>query len=208
MKSEITVLSKTIENDAIKLICRLPCEKLAGIRPFQILEIIAAGLTCWGVVLEVSKKDNSIAVAVKNHFTEAPLKIDPLIAVDDVLEMNKLGRALPPLMLSGQEKILITVDGFWFCLLKPLVDYLKQIPSRDIMIISHFPAKNLNSLASVKAESIIPVENFTSLKQKISQSDADTLICLNTSKLQRKITSFMWSERINKSLIIVNNHWL
>ncbi|KJS87701.1 MAG: hypothetical protein JM58_03275 [Peptococcaceae bacterium BICA1-8] len=88
-----------------------------------------------------------------------------------------------------------------------LISTLKEAGC-EVSISGPFSIKWLDNLSLTQADKIIPIDTFTSLSKEIISSDADTLISLNTPLWQRKITSLMWSQKINKYLITVNNQWL
>lgn len=189
---------------------RVNANSFDGISEFTALELKQKNgklPKIWGVVLDIVKEEGLFTIAIKNTSSGEPIKIGPLLQRKDVLECQKLGRVLPPILTNTMKKVLITVDGFWMCLVPNLVNTLINA-NCEVVVCGPLSLKALKYLSLAPANQVFPIDTFTSLSQEILKSDADTLICLNTPLWQRKITNFMWCNRVNKYLITVNNLWM
>jgi len=207
----ITVIQKFNLDQYVKIICRISPDKISSFRPLQGINILTNSykhaIKLFGVVTKVVKEKNLITLAVKDTDYESPIKFGPILQKSTELELKGLGQILPPLMINNMEKILISVDNFWLSIINPLIDTLKNA-EKEVVIIGPFSLKTAGQISLTLADKVIPIDKFTTLAEEIRNSDYDTIINLNTPLWQRKIIALLWNEKINKSLITVNNQWI
>jgi len=208
--NELTIMEKTFLDGIILVTCQM-VQKVDEITEYSVLQLKPKSTqelpNFWGIVVKTQKEKGLFTIVLKNTALNEPLMIAPLLGINLAFEYKKLGRVLPPLVTKSMQKVMIIVDGFWIYLAAYIISTLKDAGC-EVCISGPFSMKWLNTLSLTPADEIIPIDTFTSLGKEIISSDADTLISLNTPLWQRKITSLMWSQKINKYLITVNNQWL
>lgn len=209
ISNELIVIHKEENGDElIKIIGSVPSENLDSISEFTCLALKHQRIPIfWGVVLNIVKEKGLITIGIKNTIPGEPIKVSPLLKEHQVLKYQKRGKVLPPLLTKSMQKVLITVDGFWVQVVPTLVNTLKKT-NHQIIVSGPLTLKSMDYLCKTNADQIIPTDTFTALSQEILNSDADTLISLNTPLWQKKVTNLMWSHKVNKSLIVVNNQLL
>jgi len=209
--NELTILEKTSQDEVIKITCQMPQHNFKAIAEYSVLQLKPKSNqelpNLWGIVVKTQKNKGLITIILKNTGLKEPLMINPLLEKNLTLEYQKLGRVLPPLATKSMQKVMIIVDGFWINLASYLISTLKAAGC-EVSISGPFSIKWLNNLSLTLVDIILPIDTFISISKEIIDSDADTIISLNTPLWQRKITSLMWSQKINKYLITVNNQWL
>jgi hypothetical protein len=209
--NELIVLEKKGKDDFITIVCSLPSQTNDRIYEFTILELINKTYpkmpSFKGIVLNRLKGEGLITLGIKNTLPGEPLKLEPLLRNNDSLDYHVRGRVLPPLQVKSMQRVLITLDGFWIHLIPKLIDNLKNA-NCEVAISGPLTINALSFLRSTGANQIIPIDTFTALSQQILNSDADTIISLNTPLWQKKVINLLWSHWLNKNLIIVNNQFL
>jgi len=208
--NELVIVDKIEEDELTTIVGLVPDKKMDGIGEYTALTLKFTKSRkmpdMWGVAVKVSKDDGLVTLVIRNTSPSEPVKVTPLLVKNDILEFKKLGRVLPPILVQNRKKVLITVDGFWVCLVPNIINTLQKADCQ-VLVTGPLNLKSLEFLRSTTANQIIPIGTFTALSQEILNSDADTLISLNTPLWQRKIISLMWSHKVNKYLITVNNQW-
>ncbi|MDN5324196.1 MAG: hypothetical protein PWQ67_2650 [Clostridia bacterium] len=204
--NSIQVLQKISLDDSVKLICYVPDEFITTIQSFQGIKIslyyYKKMISLFGVVTKILKKENLVSLIINDTNYEVPIKYGPILNKGTSFEFKPLGQVLPVLPLTKMKRVLISVDGFWLGLTNSLMDILKTA-GKEVTVIGPLSRETISKLNLTQADKIISTEHFEELKN----SNCDTVISLNTPSLQRKLNSLIWKEKMDKTLIAVNNQF-
>jgi len=117
--NEFIILEKIPLDEIINITCQM-AHKVDDIAEYSVLQLKPKSIqelpNFWGIVVKTKKDMGLFTIVLKNAGLKEPLMLEPLLEKNLVIEYQKLGRVLPPLVTKSMQKIMIIVDGFWICL--------------------------------------------------------------------------------------------
>ncbi|MFZ7104328.1 MAG: hypothetical protein ACOWWO_16955 [Peptococcaceae bacterium] len=202
---DIQVLQKLNLENCVKLICLAPDHLLEQLQQFDVVKLLAKSegkkLNLTAVLAKIIREKNLVTFIIDDANYEIPLKYGPILAKGMKFDIKVTSKVLPPLEIEKMQKVLVTADGFWLGLVNPILDLLKK-QQKEVTLVGPFSRNILSKFNLTQADKVIAVEKIT----EFPKDSFDTIICLNTPSLQKRLVSSLWKEKLSQTLIAVNNN--